>query len=201
MKSSSMVIFFLCCVLCVPSVFAEERVVGSKIISQQSSNEESWLSVIALPLTHSELDLFFANFDAIERWAKAHQKEWSAANSHEHVRQFGVWKKVDMTADEWIALVIKLLQAQYVAKGGLDVAVAEAKKTVQDSESLLQDPDLPEENKQEIKTALSNLKEMITKSENYPSENLRIYEANKAKIDDAFVRLYRIGKTKEGKGQ
>ena len=59
-------------------------------------------------------------------------------------------------------------------------------------EEVLQDPNIPEENTQEMKSHMTMLKEMISALENYPSKNLEVLEANRTSLNDALLRFDKL---------
>ncbi len=190
----------LLCLGLAPSSFAKERIKGTNLIKPGASNKEIYLALISVPITEGEVSLFLGSVDEVIDWAQSHKKEWNEANTAtDTVNAFAalpVWKEVDLSSKEFLAMLLKLLIARELSSP--DVNTANLRRNLKAVKDKLDDPNLSTEKRRELLIAGIALAKLINDIENYPEANKRIYTTNKAKIDAVLDKVMELEENKAG---
>ena len=125
-----------------------------------------------------------------------HREEWNRVDKSKNpipaTFALDVWKSVDLDAAEYIALAIKLTVAQGVLSGSIDAKKLEKQK--EQMEKMINDPNLPEKSKADLKKGLNTVQQLIEALGNYPADNKRLFEENRKKLEEGLARFKRFGK-------
>lgn len=184
------------------TAMAEQRVKGAEFVKPGTSVEQLYPQLIPLPITQEEIDLFLDRSGKVVAWAKEHKEQWKAIDkapdAFTALAGLEVWKTVDLTSGEFIAVVIKLKIVQELESGNLDLIML--KQQYEFMRSMADNPQIPPESREELKKNLATLKSMLEGFENYPADNRTLYRSNKDKIDAALTAVESIGKDESNKG-
>ena len=175
---------------------AEERVKGADLVQPGTAVEQLYPKLIPLPLSQDEIDLFLDRSGKVVAWAREHREEWKAIDKAKDaftaLAKLEVWKAVDLTSGEFIAVVIKLKIAQELESGNLDINML--KQQYQFMRGMLDNPQIPPDAKKDLQKNLGILKSMLEGFDNYPQDNRALYRSNKGKIDAALTAIEQIDK-------
>ncbi len=170
---------------------AAERVKGAELFIDGAQLGDIYPKFFSMPFDQGEVDLFLGNADKVIAWAAEHETEWSAVNEADDtftaIRGLALWETMEIGSNEFVAMFIKLKIVQELENGGIDVAML--REQVQFMKGMLEDPNMPEQSKTEMKKQLGMLDEMIAGLDNYPEGNRSTYATNKERIDDAITRF------------
>lgn len=182
----------------------EFRVKGAQYVKDGAEFTELFPKLIAEPLSQEEIDLFLGAIDPIVDWAKTHTDEWKTMNEGEsegrieRIKALGVWGEAELAPEEFVALVFKLQQAQHTTERGLEGEIQGLEASLQGLRPMAEDPAIEPAKKEEMAKAVAMLEEMLAAFRNYPKENIRLYEANKERVDRGLARFAGIAEKAEG---
>lgn len=177
--------------------FANGRIKGAELIVEGDDFQVAVGKLMGLPFDQAEVDLMLANFDKVEAWAKANKDEWKSVDGAEDpikaIRALGVWATVDIKAEEFLAIFIKVSVAKDIEAGNLN-----ADELVQQKgfiESMM--ADMPAEQKAEMKKTLDMIDSMANAIKNYDAATLECYKKNKDKLTAALERFEALSEDEE----
>ncbi len=172
-----------------------ERVVGSSLVTEDGDLQALFVELLPQTFDQAEVDLFAASLEPIEKWAKTNGEAWNSIEESEtplpSIYALGVWAEIDLSAPEFVALLIKLSGAKEVASGSMNAE--EMKQMVAFFESMANDETMPAEDRKDAQAQVDSAKKMVAAVESYPAGNLEVYKANQEKIDGALERFEQIG--------
>lgn len=197
MKLSKLWMVLLATLMLAGTSFANGRIKGAELIVEGDDFQVAVGKLMGLPFDQAEVDLMLANFDKVEAWAKANKDEWKSVDGAEDpikaIRALGVWATVDIKAEEFLAIFIKVSVAKDIEAGNLN-----ADELVQQKgfiESMM--ADMPAEQKAEMKKTLDMIDSMANAIKNYDAATLECYKKNKDKLTAALERFEALSEDEE----
>ncbi len=174
-----------------------ERVAGASLITEEGDLQLLYIDLLGLPCDQEDVDLFLACMDPMDTWASANSEAWAEVDASGAdlgtIFGLGVWAEVEVTAAEFVALLVKITGAKEVANGAMNVE--EFKQMAAYFEGMAKDPAMGEEDREEAKQGLEAANKMIATLQSYPEGNIELYRSNKEKIDTAVERFQNMGET------
>lgn len=176
---------------------AAERVKGAELFIDGATLDTVYPQLIGIPFDQDEVDLFLGNIDEVVAWAATHKTEWNAIDEADDpfaaIRGLELWETLEVGPGEFTAMFMKFKTAQELESGGINAT--QLREQVQFLKGIIEDPNIPEESKAEMKKQVEMLDGMISSFESYPEGNRSTYTTNKERIDDALTRFEMAAKT------
>ncbi|MBF0217344.1 MAG: hypothetical protein HQL30_10175 [Candidatus Omnitrophica bacterium] len=189
-------LFMAAAAVAAPRVFAAYKVAGAELLGGGVSFDDAYPGIIGLPLTQEEVDLFIGAIGPIEEWVGLNSAAWNAVGSSgdflKDLKILPVWETLGLGGAEFMTVLVKINTARDISSGTL--SAAKMKEQLERYRAHLNDNGLFIGDLAVIKQQITNLEKVVEALEKYPTENIRIYEANKATIVAGVDRFNRIGK-------
>ncbi|MCH6259079.1 hypothetical protein MLD52_21160 [Puniceicoccaceae bacterium K14] len=186
--------------LCVATVgiqAAEERVAGAAVISESEEFESVLMEVVKLPLTQKEVDLLIANKAEILAWADENAEQWLSADDAENpwrvIQNFPVWRDVEISAAEFMAVASKVMFVSEYAGQADPVSLESMKAEKQQMLAFLESSELPDQAKPQVEAMLKQVDEMIDVVENVLPKSQPVFLKNKETLNDFLSRMEGVG--------
>jgi hypothetical protein len=172
------------------------RVVGADLLTDGTDPEVVVPELIRTRLTANEFALFKADCPTILNWAQVNRERWASARNadrREKIARFGklaIWKEVNITHREFLAVQVKLMFAQRFSLYGIDSQVKEVQDQIEILNHLLTKPgEMTVEERDEKRMSVAVYEDLIRAMRAYPKENLNVYLDHRQWIDQALKQF------------
>ncbi len=172
-----------------------ERVPGAGLVTPGVDLQDLFCDLMAKSISAEEVEMFSGCVDGMAPWAAANGEAWGAIEGTEDpvkaIVELGVWEVVDLTAQEFVALLLKLSAAQRIAADILNPD--EIRQSADFFRTIAEDESLPAEDRENAARTVAGAEKMIAALQAYPEANVELYRSHQAKIDAALERFETLG--------
>jgi hypothetical protein len=178
MRVRTFALALLASVISVSTLHAQVQ--GSEIVENADSFQGALVEVVAFPMTQGEIDYLLENVDDIVAWAAENQEEWDAVDEAEDalpaIKALSVWDATGVSMSPFIAILLKTQIAHQVKTQGF--TAEQLNSQIDQAEEMMDSGVIPAEQMAEMEEQLEWGRMLAAALENYPEENLALYDAN-----------------------
>lgn len=194
----TVLMFVALCAMSLQVNAEEVEVKGADIVKPGVPFEQLLANAMSYKVDKAELDAFEAELPTLEKWGKENPEKWNKTeNAKDPIKTISswddLWSKTDLNAAQTIMVVMKLQASKLMANDQLDVAQIKQAKTM--IEQVINNPNLPADQKTKLEENLKQINTLLDGIESYPESNTKFYEDNQQAIDSALARFQAIGQT------
>lgn len=156
------------------------QVKGSEVVDNAATFQDALIEVVAYPMTQGEIDYLLENVDAVVSWAAANPELWDSVDDADDalpaIKSLGVWDATGVSMSPFIAILLKTQIAHQVKTQGF--TAEQLNSQIDQAEQMMDSGVIPAEQMAEMEEQLEWGRMLASALENYPEENLTLYDAN-----------------------
>lgn len=156
------------------------QVQGSEVVDNAETFQDALVEVVSYPMTQGEIDYLLENVDDVVTWAAENPEEWDSVDESDEaltaIRALSVWDKTGVSMSPFIAILLKTQIAHQVKTQGFTAEQLNAQ--IDQAEQMMDSGAIPAEQMAEMEEQLEWGRNLAAALENYPEENLTLYDAN-----------------------
>lgn len=156
------------------------QVQGSEVVDNAETFQDALVEVVSYPMTQGEIDYLLENVDGVVTWAAENPEEWDSVDESDEaltaIRALSVWDKTGVSMSPFIAILLKTQIAHQVKTQGFTAEQLNAQ--IDQAEQMMDSGAIPAEQMAEMEEQLEWGRNLAAALENYPEENLALYDAN-----------------------
>lgn len=156
------------------------QVKGAEVIDNATSFQDALVQVVAIPMTQGEIDYLLENVGPVVEWASANSEAWSAVDEADDalpaIKALAVWSETGVNMQAFTAILLKTQIAHQVKTQGMTAETLNAQ--IAQAEQMMDSGAIPAEQMADIEEQLEWGRMIATALEDYPEENLALYDAN-----------------------
>jgi len=156
------------------------QVQGSEVVDNAETFQDALVEVVSYPMTQGEIDYLLENVDDVVTWAAENPEEWDSVDESDEaltaIRALSVWDKTGVSMSPFIAILLKTQIAHQVKTQGFTAEQLNAQ--IDQAEQMMDSGAIPAEQMAEMEEQLEWGRNLAAALENYPEENLALYDAN-----------------------
>ncbi len=177
------------------------QVSGSEIVDNSETFQDALVNVVAIPMTQGEIDYLLENVDDVVSWAAANPEAWDSIDESDDglpaIKALGVWEATGVSMSPFIAILLKTQIAHQVKTQGF--TAEQLNSQIDQAEQMMDSGVIPAEQMAELEEQLEWGRMLAVALENYPEENLALYDAN-AEAVAAALESFNNASDGEGDG-
>lgn len=178
---------------------AAERVGGASLIAECDDLQSVLFDVVGNDLKQSEVDLLLENADDVFAWANENSEQWLSADSSENpwraIESFPLWREVEITGAEFVAIVSKLMFYSEYQNMAINAESIIAERD--QMRGFLESPELPADARPQVEAMIKQADGMIHIIENVLPNNKPVFAKNKEAIDGFLEQMESVGESDE----
>ncbi len=178
MRVRTFALALLASVISTSTLFAQVQ--GSEVVDNADTFQGALVEVVTFPMTQGEIDYLLENVDDIVGWAAANPEEWDSVDEDDDalpaIKELGVWDATGVSMSPFIAILLKTQIAHQVKTQGFTAEQLNAQ--IDQAEQMMASGAIPAEQEAEMEDQLEWGRMLAAALENYPEENLALYDAN-----------------------